>query len=73
MGNPRTDKKKRNMENSLWKRTAKGMLTDEVSDTLAGIDHPKIKSYEESMLSYVYWLIEHNYTYKAIETINAYT
>ena len=73
MGNPQTQKKKRNHSNRLWKNTAKQMLTDEVSDTLAGIDHPKIKSYEESMLSYVYWLIEHNYTYKAIEIINAYT
>ena len=57
----------------MWKNTAKSMLTDEVQDILAGMDHPKIKNIEESMLSYVYWLIEHNYTYKAIQTINANT
>lgn len=46
---------------------------DSVLNALAGADHPKIKADEHSMLSYVYWLIEHNYTRKAKEVVNAYT
>ena len=46
---------------------------DAVLDALALADHPKIKADEHSMLSYVYWLIEHNYTHKAKEVVNAHT
>jgi hypothetical protein len=42
-----------------------------VLDALAASDHPKLTEDEHSMLSYVYWLIEHNYTNKAKEIVNA--
>lgn len=73
MANKNTLKKRRYRNNRFWKQDCLSMLTDEMQDMLAGIDHPKIKSIEHSMLSYVYWLIENNYTSKAQEVMNGYT
>jgi hypothetical protein len=45
--------------------------SDETLDALAGADHPKLKADDQSLLSYVYWLINHNYITKAKEIVNA--
>lgn len=74
MANKNTLKKRRYRTNKFWKQDCLSLLTEEMQDLLAGIDHPKLAHVpEHSMLSYVYWLIEHNYTFKAQEIMNGYT
>jgi hypothetical protein len=62
-----------------WRQSERAMAiqwlenSPDIMDALAGIDHPKIKADEHSMLSYVYWLINHNHIAKAKEIAYAYT
>ena len=71
--NDRTRKRKE----QRWRKSEREHTTwwlddqPDVKDTLAGIAHPKLKADEHSMLSYVYWLINHNYITKAKEIVNA--